>query len=222
MNARNKVFSLAAVVSVMVSILTAVSCNQATEERKARVNQANKVTVYPHGPEFSDNHGKEFRAHANQCFRCHGNDLSGGTSKVSCKSCHGNSFPHPAEWALPQGHGEAFARLDEESRSQCLKCHMVGNDKANRTVGCYGCHTAYPHDQLNVRGFKTGRHAKLASSFEGKCINCHGGDYKKNMPTMPETGCLDCHSGDLKIEWKDAHHKKTETRQPTSAAKPKK
>lgn len=175
------------------------ACNKATTSNdNGGVNPTGKSSViyYPHSEEFKKkSHGEALFQDRAQCMKCHGDDLKGGTSKVSCTTCH-QSYPHPENWSLQKNHGKYFSNLKETDVKDCSTCHKDTNVEGARAVSCTSCHSAYPHSAE----FKEGMHGDAARSYAGKCSVCHT-DFKANMPNMGE--CASCHSGQLTIYWKD-------------------
>jgi hypothetical protein len=75
-------------------------------------------TYHSTGWKDDPQHGNDFSIDSQNCKACHGEDLTGGTSGVSCVSCHAENLHHGG--TVP---------------SSCNSCHHE-NDIAN----CEGCH----------------------------------------------------------------------------------
>lgn len=79
------------------------------------------------------------------CQNCHGQDYKGGSSKVSCFTCHA-AYPHPegfANNASPNFHSGAIAEQWKWDILPCRSCH--GTDYAGagfQQKNCLACHTA--------------------------------------------------------------------------------
>ncbi|MCI0690909.1 CxxxxCH/CxxCH domain-containing protein [candidate division KSB1 bacterium] len=78
---------------------------------------------------------------ASECRQCHGNQLDGGISAVSCKSCHA-SFPHPATgWVVGANSHIAFLRNNAYNLQSCQGCHGQNYDEVKINNSCSTCHT---------------------------------------------------------------------------------
>jgi len=116
---------------------------------------------YPHPsgwttPASTAFHGKALKQanwNVNACAPCHAPTFLGGTSGVSCYTCH-PSYPHGAGWMTNSTgfHGLYVAQHNWDMNS-CKSCH--GNDFAGGQTGesCLTCHTNGPE----------------------ACNTCHGG-----------------------------------------------
>ncbi|NNG47767.1 MAG: hypothetical protein HKM86_11725 [Deltaproteobacteria bacterium] len=62
----------------------------------------------------------------NYCQVCHGTgtDFAGGSSEISCYTCHGASAPHPASWRT--GDTYVHTTVAEGNASVCAFCHTDG------------------------------------------------------------------------------------------------
>lgn len=91
-----------------------------------------------------------------ECASCHGSAFAGGTSGVSCYTCH-SSFPHSAGWNTPPAgdfHGEFIAAAGWDMRS-CRTCHGEDYTGGSSELSCRTCHNG-PAGPEN-------------------CTTCHGG-----------------------------------------------
>lgn len=131
------------------------------------------------------------------CQKCHGSDYQGGSSGVSCYTCH-DQFPHPGGWLQSSNqkfHGNflLYGLLD---RQECQKCH--GDDFSGGTSGisCYTCHNNYPHPDgfgnANSENFHSGYIATQANWNIIPCRECHGTNYAGKG--FEEKNCLKCHT----------------------------
>ncbi len=115
---------------------------------------------------------------------CHGDDLTGGTSGVSCYACH-STYPHEKGWAYGDKH---WQKVLEAGKEQCAGCHGEDFSGGDTGVSCYSCHELYPHSDgwENVTS-----HGVFARIFSGdKCVNCHGEDYSGGDSGV---SCYSCH-----------------------------
>lgn len=109
-----------------------------------------------HGPNWQKLHGMGDLA---SCETCHEADF--------CKSCHGLSLPHGADFGVTHGN------LAKQDPNGCIKCHRS-------SAFCDACHGApMPHPSGFLRD-----HAKAAKGIEDpSCSRCH-----------VQGDCADCHS----------------------------
>lgn len=113
--------------------------------------------IHPEGWALPEEHGAEAMADIAEggfdgCRSCHGDDFAGGTSDVSCGSCHGIDAPHPSEgWS--QG-GEAHRATGEENAPVCADCHEELADPPD----CFtanDCHNESTDDEGTVEPEQT-------------------------------------------------------------------
>ena len=92
-------------------------------------------------------HGKVIRAangDVQECLKCHGQNYQGGTSGVSCVTCHqtkGASL-HGRGWTDPSSpnfHGNTIRSANWDMRP-CQTCHGVLYDGGKVGVSCRDCH----------------------------------------------------------------------------------
>jgi predicted CxxxxCH...CXXCH cytochrome family protein len=104
---------------------------------------------YPHPagwnePTASAFHGKSLKAtnwNLNACTPCHAPTFQGGTSGVSCFTCHA-SYPHGIGWVSNStGTHALFIASNSWDMRPCRQCH--GTDYAGGATGssCKTCHT---------------------------------------------------------------------------------
>lgn len=99
--------------------------------------------VHPDGWDLPGLHGAEAKGDPaaeggfQGCQDCHGADFTGGTSGVSCTSCHGIRAPHPVEgWS---GGGPGHRSTDEGNAPVCADCHSELADPPD-CFSANGCH----------------------------------------------------------------------------------
>lgn len=76
-----------------------------------------------------------------ECSICHGEDFGGGTSDVSCFTCHGIEAVHPGDGWLEGGEGHYD--VHEDNAVTCALCH----EEISSSSGCFEaneCHVAVP------------------------------------------------------------------------------
>jgi hypothetical protein len=135
---------------------------------------------------LEDGHQDAANNNIDECKKCHGSDLKGGTSRISCVSCHSKIVFHPVPWI---DHGKE--PIDDLER--CAICHGSDFRGGISGVSCYECHYG-PYGFGHPDGWETD-HALDARQGTTACgtMFCHGEDYRGGMVT--DVGCYDCHLG---------------------------
>jgi hypothetical protein len=129
------------------------------------------------------------------CQACHGVDYSGGSSDISCASCHDVPAPHPAAPWL--GTRNSHDTVDEQNSPICFECHE--NKDSFEPAGCFNgslCHaerTTHPADWASPGQHGESAKGNLDAGGLEKCRLCHGGDFTGGTS---EVGCDDCHDID--------------------------
>ena len=119
------------------------------------------------------------------CIKCHGSDFLGGTSGISCETCHTDAAAHPIPW---EDHGTAAVN----DLSACAICHGDDFTGGASGVSCYSCHEG-PYGFGHPDGWETD-HALEARQGTASCAknNCHGTDYRGGASGV---SCYQCHLG---------------------------
>lgn len=76
-----------------------------------------------------------------QCQSCHGGTYGGGSSTVSCFTCH-DPFPHEVKFALNTGRHPGYLKAHGFNLPSCQPCHGAGYTGGRVDVSCEqsGCH----------------------------------------------------------------------------------
>ncbi|MDO8644534.1 MAG: hypothetical protein Q7S00_06190, partial [bacterium] len=138
------------------------------------------------------------------CQNCHGTDLKGGTSGISCFSCH-PSYPHGNNWKLSTEHGPAaYGNLKSDSKSGCstANCHGTDFNGSAQAPSCFNCHDDFPHTNSKWTTLEVKRESLRDESFHGDrfiqkikrgevaaCTECHGTNYDRSVGGKQCTGC---------------------------------
>ena len=159
--------------------------------------------LYPHDPEWmkadSDSSHAAYLKRAgyntSSCVTCHGADLAGGSSGVSCNSCHA-LYPHPPGWTTPtdQGFHGVYLKNQSYNLTGCSSCHGSDFQGGSSGVSCYGCHASYPHLDAwtNVAsGASHGHYLKAKDWADAECQSCHGATYAGGTSGV---ACFTCHA----------------------------
>jgi hypothetical protein len=126
------------------------------------------------------------------CEACHGTNFSGGSSGISCQSCHGIAAPHPSAW-LP-GDTYVHTTTDPGNAPVCAQCHTLNPG----TPGCFNstlCHGAVgnPHPANWPTPTVHGPVAKAAPGATSGflfCEACHGANFSGGTSGL---ACQSCH-----------------------------
>lgn len=101
--------------------------------------QASGSSFHPSGWASNSQHSIDFKANPQYCKSCHGDDLRGGTSGVSCLTCH-----HGGELIGAAGYPGHTGKAPHNDPETCGGCHGTdfdGNVFGNLIVpSCFVCH----------------------------------------------------------------------------------
>ena len=141
-----------------------------------------------HPADWKQTHWVAFNQNPALCTTCHGSYTdqaqAGGTSKVSCFTCHPNTPLHPTGWSAPAllgtptPHGataKAVASLTG-GFAHCAACHGASYNNADgKTQSCMACHTTAPHPAAPWHGSTASgtNHADTDPSNAAECAKCH-------------------------------------------------
>ncbi len=85
-------------------------------------------------------HGETANQGTDGCQACHGSDLRGGSSGVSCFSCHfsatGSRVPPGTSW----NHGQSGHRSYGSFQGICTACHNTNRAYNHPPSSCHNCH----------------------------------------------------------------------------------
>lgn len=175
-----------------------VKKNQSEDPNPGKTPQQKLEAIYPHPENWKQgvSHGSYYLKNTTSCTACHGGDLSGGTSKVSCTSCH-TGFPHSPEFKTTALHGQQFYG----DRQSCTACHGKDYSGGDIGVSCTKCHN-YPHSPTWADPKAHGAAFITISQTLGQpsdplkkdlkaCMMCHD---KVKHPTSPAVACSGCHA----------------------------
>lgn len=159
---------------------------------------------FPHKPGFEtgDGHGRYLLTNGlgkiySDCADCHGVDLKGGTTGVSCYTCHSN-FPHENNWAdssnqaSPAFHGSyLLAKERPAAYGECRTCHAANNSGGPTGYSCFQCHNNFPHpDEWGSTGHGSYVMSNGGDASLGFCRKCHGDDLRGGSSQI---SCYQCH-----------------------------
>jgi uncharacterized CHY-type Zn-finger protein len=130
-----------------------------------------------------------------ECAPCHGEDYQGGTSGVSCYSCHEGPSGHPIGWFDSSSDNYHGLKVAAEGPSVCAACHGEDYKGGVVDVSCYTCHNG-PGGHPSTGWFDSSSDnyhgLKVAQTGPSDCAACHGEDYKGGTSGV---SCYTCHNG---------------------------
>ncbi|MFT6162684.1 MAG: putative CxxxxCH...CXXCH cytochrome family protein [Myxococcota bacterium] len=110
--------------------------------------------AHPWGYQKPDNHGTEAKLQVDNCTECHGVELTGGTSEVSCNTCHDPGWREDCTFCHGGDRDDAGAPpvyIDGsfESEGQSFEAHSehVLRSETHEAIACQSCHEM-PQDIL--------------------------------------------------------------------------
>lgn len=165
-------------------------------------------------------HGKfvlESADPAASCRSCHGQNYKGGTSGVSCATCHA-AYPHPDGYLNPSSsgfHEAVFQDTRDWDITVCQQCHasdygreIIRVQLGEPEISCLTCHTADdgPEDCATCHGGSENI-APPQDLFDGTATTEPGvGAHQQhlNAQTGAPVECTECHV--VPAEFADAGH----------------
>lgn len=179
------------------------------QESSATCHESGTGKRHTAGWSLDSEHGQSAKARPGissglgSCQACHGNDYSGGTSEVSCSSCHRVPAPHPrSPWLRsPNSHSSA----NEQNAPFCVECHR--DPQSDQPPGCFNGSLCHGEAGYHAPGWEEaenhGAEAMGQSAGRGfaSCQECHGSDFGGGSS---EISCYSCHGTDAPhpIGWK--------------------
>ena len=145
------------------------------------------------------------------CKVCHGtgttppDNFGGGSSGVSCLTCHGNPHP-PAPWRASAGSTYVHTSTDTGNAPICRECHFPGSAAnppnhppspapAGTPPGCFNstlCHNGGGGGAPHPVPYNDNAHfAVTAATFPANCGTCHAVTGTSPVSTAPL--CPSCH-----------------------------
>jgi predicted CxxxxCH...CXXCH cytochrome family protein len=136
------------------------------------------------------------------CQPCHGGDFTGGTSGVSCFTCHA-SFPHASGWRNTQStafHGDFIASSGWRMQA-CQSCHGITYAGGISGSACTTCHSSAdgPEDCRTCHGNATSIAPPRDLSGDTSATARGVGAHRKHLQgpfslTATAVACNDCHT----------------------------
>jgi predicted CxxxxCH...CXXCH cytochrome family protein len=156
-----------------------------------------------------------------ECRSCHGALYDGGTSQVSCLSCH-SAFPHSVVFTSSAGYHPGYLQANLYPLTECRSCHGTGYQGGARVdVSCTtsGCHvdaagTVKTPEACNTcHGVFTAPESDLLSPAPPKSVaggtatsdprvGAHQAHLRAGLGKVVK--CQECHS--VPTAWDDANH----------------
>jgi hypothetical protein len=194
--------------SILAIALLAWGCSGTSNEAAPKFDKA----VGEHPATWTKTHYIDFSKNPAQCVTCHGSTtdktLAGGTSQVSCFTCHPNGPGHPTGWAAGPQHGRKGAMAAPTANAgfaYCFKCHGNNLNAGLTATSCLACHTKAPHPgkPWSTLDAVKSVHYDVNLGNLPECIKCHANGANSSVkPSTPAPagtapGCFNntmCHS----------------------------
>lgn len=168
---------MASICAAAVFALLVWGCSSTANTQAPKLN-----AVGQHPTNWLETHWAEFTMNPDQCKTCHGSTTdpaqAGGTSKVSCFTCHTTGVHHPAGWGDAAQHGRLGAMATPAKTagfSYCAKCHGTTKTNGLTYPTCYACHTKAPHPDKPWHGTTPAgsNHIFVDPGNVPTCFACH-------------------------------------------------
>jgi hypothetical protein len=168
-------------------------------------DQAPKLSATGQHPAgWLSTHFVDYAKTPDQCATCHGSaadpNSTGGTSGISCASCHGGGIAHPAGWNAGLAHGRLGAQAAATASTglaSCARCHGSDYRGGVSASSCYTCHSAAPHAPAPWLSATPGTNSSHDATNVGNapaCFVCHAATVQPVPAQAP--GCYNntmCH-----------------------------
>ncbi|MBI5473899.1 MAG: CxxxxCH/CxxCH domain-containing protein [Ignavibacteriae bacterium] len=199
-------------ISFLTIVISAVALWSGCTELKDGLPPPEAPGVQVHHPTWNDSsspnfHGEYVKAKLSgdmsSCLVCHGQDYNGGTSKVSCVTCHEatSGTIHGKGWEVPGSanfHGNAIAAASWDMRP-CQTCHGVTYTGGRVPSSCARCHAnpGGPQNCATCHGTTNpappeDTHGNTARTARG--VGAHQVHYVGGTLTRVTMHCQECHT----------------------------
>ncbi|MBI5476789.1 MAG: hypothetical protein HY964_08655 [Ignavibacteriales bacterium] len=177
-------------------VLLAFNCSEL--KKSLPVASSGELKLHDSGwdnPESANFHGKYLDVkeyNFDECTRCHGGNYSGGTSGVSCFSCH-SAYPHKAGWTVVDSasyHGK-YLKSKDWNVTECQGCHGTNYTGGTSGVSCRSCHPSFPHSDNFDESNGHPVYMRTNEFPMDQCKVCHGSNYDGG--TIVSSSCRGCH-----------------------------
>ncbi len=143
---------------------------------------------------------------ATSCKSCHGGSYGGGSSQVSCYTCHPSS-PHDVKFGQTiAGHG-VYLKAEHYTTTECKLCHGQSYTGGGVSVSCFTCHSAFPHE-IKFAQSAGGHMAYLREKGynDTECQQCHGATYGGGAVSVSCFKCHDAYPHSVKFDQPTGKH----------------
>jgi predicted CxxxxCH...CXXCH cytochrome family protein len=130
---------------IIILALFLMSCSDLKKDLPTAMSSETKIhDTGWNDPASGDFHGQFLKAAGwsnDNCASCHSTTFKGGTSEISCFTCH-SQYPHPAGYANITGHPVSL-RVANYPLAECQSCHganYTGGSAVNVSCERSGCH----------------------------------------------------------------------------------
>lgn len=174
------------------------------------------VAVGPHPSNWNNPNSQQFHGAvvieggAGGCTSCHGSNFQGGSSGVSCYTCHG-SYPHPGDYLAPESpnfHGNYLRTAGNWNLQECQECHGSKYSGANtglscKTSGCHinpdgpeacnTCHGSFAGDVTDIESWAPPRGLNKEMTSSDPAVGAHQAHLIYYNYLAGVTACQECH-----------------------------
>jgi predicted CxxxxCH...CXXCH cytochrome family protein len=177
---------------------------------------------YPHSTGWVDTTSTNFHGAAlktlnfnlQSCQACHAANFQGGTSSVSCYTCH-KLYPHVAGWTQSSSsafhgkeimseqwsmdgcktcHGSDYKGVAAKSNVGCMKsgCHVDVNGAQKSPEACNTCHGSFTAPASNIASWAPGKSINGDTLTTARGVGAHQKHLQATMGKAVK--CQECHS----------------------------
>jgi predicted CxxxxCH...CXXCH cytochrome family protein len=179
------------------------------------------LTVHP--PEWTDTtssgfHGVVLKAEdydLSTCEKCHAKDFEGGTSSITCFTCHAN-YPHSSGWKTVTAtdfhgkvlaasgwnlqqcqtcHGGDYQGVAAKSNVSCESsgCHVSANGNQKSPESCNTCHGTFQAEASDTLSWAPPRAVNGDTTTTSRGVGAHQQHLDASAPWQP-VKCGECHT----------------------------
>ncbi len=184
-------------------------------------------SVHPDGwvtessPAFHGAYLKTKNWEVQECRSCHGATFDGGTSQVSCLSCH-PAFPHSVVFTAAAGYHPGYLQSKLYPLSECQSCHGTNFQGGARVdvsctqsgchvdaagtpktpVACNTCHGVFSAPESDLLSPAPPKSVAGATSTTDPRVGAHQAHLRADLGKAVK--CQECHT--VPAAWDDANH----------------
>lgn len=207
----NKIIYKVFTVSAFLMLLTALLMQGCSKvEENLAIAPVETIGTHPSGwgnPDSASFHGNYLAGtHLNisACKQCHGGDFTGGTSKVSCYTCHSIATVHNSGWynsSDPVNFHGRYIMNNSWSSEFCKTCHGTDYLGGLSQKSCFTCHEDGPQGCYVCHGDPSTHNTWPPKSLFWHYLNTEQGVGAHDVHMNPDSNlrvsavvqCTECH-----------------------------